>query len=107
MRLQYLNLMASKLYDTNLSNIYCLTQACSLFLQFEILFIDKDKDYDLKGNIVPEELLYTGFLKIKDKVGKYFFCQLDTDNPHFTSDASQATDYNFVPDYLRLYFRQS
>ena len=94
------------LYDTHLKNIYYLAKSCSLFLQFEILFIDKGKDYDLKKNILPEEQLYTGFLKIKDKVGKYFFCQLDTDNPHFASNTSQATDYNFVPDYLHLYFRQ-
>lgn len=94
------------LYDINLKSIYDLAQICSLFLQFEILFVDREREYDLKKFIVPEELMYSGFSKIKHQVKQYFFCQLDTDNPHFESDVSQATDYNFVPPRLSLFFHE-
>lgn len=92
------------LYDISLKNIYDLAQSCSLFLQFEILFVDREKEYELKKFIVPEDLMYSGFSRIKKQVKQYFFCQLDTDNSHFESDVSQATDYNFIPPYLSLHF---
>ncbi len=92
------------LYDIGLKNIHDLAQSCWLFLQFEILFIDRDAEYNLKQLIAPENSLYSAFEKIKTQVNQYFFCQFDTDNPHFESDVSKVTDYNFVPDYLKLYF---
>lgn len=95
------------LFDINLNHIYDLAFSCNDCLMFELAFIDRGNFKDLKNMLLASRnTLHHEFATLGLKCEKFFLCGFDFDDPYFYSGVSQAVMYNFIPDYLSIYFSE-
>lgn len=104
-----LNLLPSPYYFhifiRDFQYLFDLAKLCDNFLMFEIAVVDEISFNEIKEYILnSDKTLYENMIDLSYKCQTFFMCGFDFDDPEYESGVSQVAHFNFVPNYLSLYF---